>query len=133
MLHHYGFHEGAEEELDSATLWYFERSEQAGQAFADAVTATIRLIIEHPDAGRPLGAGLRLARVSGFPFQLAYRVRDDELRILAFAHASRDPHYWRTRLQSQRPPTSPTVGLLKQPTPRRCAVATSLPMPRQAV
>jgi len=39
--------------------------------------------------------------LSGFPYDLVYVVLDDEIVIVAFAHHSRQPHYWKSRLQNK--------------------------------
>ena len=35
--------------------------------------------------------------VDGFPYRLIYRERDDDLYIVAIAHPSRHPGYWKQR------------------------------------
>jgi len=37
--------------------------------------------------------------LNDFPFFLIYRERDDHLEIVALAHTSRKPYYWRGRLR----------------------------------
>lgn len=42
--------------------------------------------------------GVRFAFVSGFRYVLPYRITTDGIVILAYAHTSRRPGYWRKRL-----------------------------------
>jgi plasmid stabilization system protein ParE len=52
----------------------------------------------HPDTGSNFGTiDARRMLVSGFPYQIVYRVTADEIRILAFAHLKRCPGFWRRR------------------------------------
>jgi hypothetical protein len=44
---------------------------------------------------------IRRAFVNRFPYSIAYVLRDDELVILAVAHHSRGPRYWRRSLRSR--------------------------------
>lgn len=37
--------------------------------------------------------------MTDYPYLLVYRVRDNLLQIIAVAHTSRRPSYWRDRLQ----------------------------------
>ena len=66
--------------------------------FYDAIVRTIDRIAEMPDAGLTLGTlKARRMLVTGFPYQIVYRVDSDEIRILAFAHLKRRPGFWRRR------------------------------------
>jgi hypothetical protein len=35
--------------------------------------------------------------VQGFPYKVAYRIRDHDIHIVAIAHTSRRPGYWKNR------------------------------------
>lgn len=89
----------ASEEWAGATRWYEERQPGLGATFHGAVVAAITLIETHPELGpvsarRPVTRELTLA---GFPCKLVYRVRADDLYVIAVAHARRRPGYWRHR------------------------------------
>jgi toxin ParE1/3/4 len=58
---------------------------------------TVSLLLEHPGLGSPTVHGKRRVLMRRFPFALIYAVVDDEVRILAVAHASRRPGYWSER------------------------------------
>lgn len=44
---------------------------------------------------------IRRRKVDVFPYRVVYFVRDDELLIVAFAHQSRRPGYWKQRIVSR--------------------------------
>ena len=89
----------ASEELAAAARWYEERRGGLGLDFLDAVAAAVELIDEHPEIGTPVGDDPRTRRllVTRFPFEVAYRLRADEIVIVAIAHLKRRPGYWRGR------------------------------------
>jgi len=61
------FSDPAAAELAASTQWYEQR--RAGRHFA----------------------------VHRFPYRIVYRVRDEDIYIVAIAHSSRRPDYWRDR------------------------------------
>ena len=65
----------------------------------DAVTHTIERIQAHPEIGAPRSGRLptRHFRVQGFPYKIAYRLREHNIHVVALAHTSRRPGYWMDR------------------------------------
>jgi toxin ParE1/3/4 len=63
------------------------------------VVHAVAVVAEPPQIGvvveRPLAH--RQYLVDGFPYRLIYRERVDDLYIVAVAHASRRPGYWKRR------------------------------------
>lgn len=60
---------------------------------------TIDILQQHPTIGGivPYVAepvNVRRVLVRRFPFNVIYRLRGDELQIVAFAHTRRKPGYW---------------------------------------
>lgn len=96
------FHPEAREELLRAVDWYDDRRLGLGGDFAQRVQEQVRLIEAFPHIGAlvPLpqrrGAVRRL-RVARFPYAIVYVIRDETIFILAVAHGSRRPDYWRSR------------------------------------
>jgi hypothetical protein len=41
----------------------------------------------------------RKVRVERFPYSVIYRIKGDQLQIIAVAHMNRRPGYWKDRLQ----------------------------------
>jgi len=93
-------HDEASIEYDAAFDWYLQRSEEAARDFDAEVDRAIQLIIESPQRW-PMGPyGTRRFLLRRFPFFLIYRERSPrEIQIVAVAHTSRRPGYWRQRMQ----------------------------------
>jgi plasmid stabilization system protein ParE len=87
------FAPAARDEIREAHRWYADRDPNVAQRFIDAVDAALHDAAEWPLAGSPwMGdSRLRLVRVHGFPYRLAYEVTADGLWLLACAHERRRP------------------------------------------
>ena len=88
--------------MSATAAWYERRRPGLGDRFLDGVEATIQRIREAPLAGaliplRRLTISVRRQPVPGFPFIVAYVV-EPALVVVAIAHTSRRPGYWRARL-----------------------------------
>lgn len=77
--------EPAVDELREAVSWYESRRAGLGGELFDAVTEAIELIENHPEIGEPPSADRRTRRtlVPRFPYQIVYRLRPDEIVIVA--------------------------------------------------
>ena len=91
--------EPASLELAEAVRWHDERRPGWGGRLFDAVARTLTLIESHPEIGSPRRGHLpaRQLAVRGFPYIVAYRIRPDDLYVVAVAHTSRRPGYWKHR------------------------------------
>jgi toxin ParE1/3/4 len=89
----------ASDELAAAVRWYEMRRSGLGGEFYGAVVRTIDLIRTHPEIGTPRRGRLpsRQLRVTRFPYKIVYRIRDDDIYVVAVAHTSRRPGYWKDR------------------------------------
>ena len=85
-------------ELEESLAWYRERSPRAAEAFWLRIQEAKRSITLFPEAAPPILGRARRFILSGFPYDLVYSVRPDEIVILALAHHSRRPGYWKSRL-----------------------------------
>jgi plasmid stabilization system protein ParE len=90
--------ETAEFELDQAVAWYRARDERLADRFMIEVIAAGDKIIAQPNAWHPLCEGIRRFRLNRFPYGLIYSFDADEILVIAIAHHSRRPGYWRDRL-----------------------------------
>jgi toxin ParE1/3/4 len=92
-------HSEAAAEYDAAFDWYRARSRDAAVKFDFEVERAIAQIVLSPQRW-PLGPyGTRRFLLSRFPFLLFYRERGIEgIQIVAVAHTSRKPGYWKRRL-----------------------------------
>jgi plasmid stabilization system protein ParE len=91
------FAEVARMEFDEAIEWYRSRNLVAAVDFVESVGRTIDLIDEDPSAWPTAGSAARRCRVLGFPYALIYEVRGQDVRVIAVAHDSRQPGFWRSR------------------------------------
>lgn len=91
------FHEEAEEEAGAAVEWYAERNVAAARAFAEELKAAVVSIAEDPKRLPTLGPERFFFLLKRFPYLMVYRVSDDRVQVLAVAHVSRRPGYWRNR------------------------------------
>jgi toxin ParE1/3/4 len=92
----------ASEELQAAAAWYEEKRPRLGSELLEEVERTLELIRRHPRAGTPVPRvrterGTRRVPLDRFPYSVVYRERPTEIQVVAFAHHSRKPGYWRAR------------------------------------
>ncbi len=90
----------ADAELTDAIRWYEHQRPGLGAELFDAIAETIDLIRTHPHIGAPRATRLpsRHLRVNRFPYDLVYRIRESDIYVVAVAHTSRRPDYWKDRL-----------------------------------
>ena len=95
-------HHDAEEEL-AATVAFYEREQQGlGGEFWDDAQKIVALIAENPAIGGIVSRTntslpVRRMPLRRFPYFVIYRERGTAIQIVAFAHMSRRPAYWRKR------------------------------------
>lgn len=91
-------HPEALEDLSAGRNYYRDRVGVAlAQNFVNEFERVAHLLMQYPDFGTSDGGDIRKHPLRRFPFSVVYRVLGDELRILAVAHQSRKPRYWRSR------------------------------------
>jgi toxin ParE1/3/4 len=92
------FHPEAEQEYEAAKI-YYERNagQQIARAFVLEVQRVAQLLAEHPHYGRARDFGLRSFALRRFPYSLIYQVVDKRIVVMAIAHQSREPGYWKQR------------------------------------
>jgi toxin ParE1/3/4 len=76
----------ASEEFTEAVRWYEGKRTGLGGEFYEAVLHAV----DGPHTHRQY-------LVNGFPYKLMYLERTDDLYIIAMAHVSRRPGYWKQR------------------------------------
>lgn len=91
------FHPEARAEMRESFEFYEARLGGLGLRFLSAVEQTVERISTHPEAGAPLASEFRKRIVSGFPYNIIYRVWEDYIYLVAVAHHHRRPGYWRDR------------------------------------
>ncbi len=95
----YSLHPEAEEDLRDAAEFYRERAgNRLSQSFLAEFEQSVNVLLQHPGLGPAWrGGGRRRYLMKRFPYSLIYTVAGEEIRILAIAHHSRRPGYWRGR------------------------------------
>lgn len=92
------YHCEADVELVAAAKLYRCAQEELGRRFLRAVHIA-RAEIERDPTRFPLyDRPARSRRVAGFPYRLVYEETEDAIVIIAVAHLSREPGYWKNRL-----------------------------------
>jgi plasmid stabilization system protein ParE len=93
------FDDEAVEEMDAAAKWYEARRENLGLEFVAEVRQALIAIANAPHTWPVAGGEPRARRflLRRFPYSIVYIQLDAEIRILAVAHTSREPGFWRTR------------------------------------
>ena len=88
------FHDLAKVELNEAARYYEAESIGLGTAFVDEVERSVAAILEYPESSPVIRGSIRRRVLRRFPYGLLYRVRGEELRILALMNLRRRPAYW---------------------------------------
>ena len=91
----------AQEEIDHYVRRYEAEVPGLGDRLWQDIQNVVSHISEYPEIGEVVRRTRNLVRripLRHFPFLLVYRRRDDYLQIVALAHTSRRPNYWRSRL-----------------------------------
>jgi plasmid stabilization system protein ParE len=91
------FHPEARAEIIESFDFYEARLDGLGLRFLTAVEQAVDRISTYPEAGTPLTGEFRKRIIPGFPYNVIYRVWQDYIYLVAVAHHSRRPGYWRQR------------------------------------
>jgi toxin ParE1/3/4 len=93
------FHEEAGSEYDAAFEWYLEPGPDAALRFDAEVNRALAQNCGGPRCWATGSFSTRRFLLRQFPFILIYRERNSEgIQIVAVAHTSRRPRYWKSRL-----------------------------------
>lgn len=90
-------HPEADEELLEASAWYLARSASAAANFVRDVDHVMSRIAEAPERYPLTRFGRRRFVLLNFPYDIVYRITSTKVEIVAIAHHSRRPGYWRSR------------------------------------
>jgi plasmid stabilization system protein ParE len=91
------FHPAARAELLKHSKWYRDRSLTAAAGFEREIDHAVSRIAEAPERYPLTRRGRRRFVMLEFPFDLIYRISEQEIEIMAVAHHSRRPDYWLRR------------------------------------
>ena len=85
------FRPQARTEAFEAQAWYESRAAGLGLEFARAIDAAVASAVRNPEAFSLIASNCRRVLLRRFPFSLVFRVRGDELLVVAVFHHRRDP------------------------------------------
>jgi hypothetical protein len=91
------FHPEALAEYTAALAWYRARSVRAATRLEAEVDRMLGRIISSPDAFPAYDDEHRFAVLKRFPYSIIYQVLSGQVFVIAVAHSSRAPDYWRKR------------------------------------
>jgi plasmid stabilization system protein ParE len=92
------FHPEARTDLREGRAFYRRRSPLAALSFAHDIEGALKQIAEAPQRYPEGEHGTReFVLPRRFPFSIVYKVRGDQVTIVAVAHQSREPGYWHHR------------------------------------
>ena len=84
----------AERDYAESLAWYLHRSVSAADAFDAAVARGLEMIASDPERFPQCDSRHRYYLIDRFPFQIIYRIHNEDVLVIAVAHLSRDPGYW---------------------------------------
>jgi plasmid stabilization system protein ParE len=88
---------GAEREILEAVEFYRERAGSLAAEFYAEFCRARAEIVAFPDLWGNVRGGYRRKLLRRFPFGIIYRIEEEQILIVAVAHLSRHPDYWRNR------------------------------------
>lgn len=92
------FHPDARADALEAHDWYKERSLLAAEAFQIELENALSAIQISPGSRAAFRFGTRRYLLQRFPYVVVYRIAKQRIEIVAVAHSSRRPGYWKDRI-----------------------------------
>ncbi|HQU41728.1 MAG: hypothetical protein B7Z73_01710 [Planctomycetia bacterium 21-64-5] len=92
-------HDEAAKEIADAICWHVERDEELADRFIGAVNDAIDKILASPERFAKYLSRTRYVAVDGFNYIVVYRDVKELVHVVAVAHTSRRPGYWKRRLR----------------------------------
>ena len=92
------FHPEALAENISAGRYYEQQDVGLGSRYFDVIERSVRRGRNNPRLFPVIDAPFRRLVILEFPYSLIYSIEADSVLIVAVAHQSREPEYWKTRL-----------------------------------
>lgn len=89
----------AEAETSAAQEWYDMRAMGLGDRFFAAVDSVVSRMADKPEQFPVAHGSLRRAMIFRFPYALIFRIEAEGVYVVACAHTSRAPFYWRNSRQ----------------------------------
>jgi plasmid stabilization system protein ParE len=89
----------ARRELMRAASWYDHQRAGLGDEFLEEMAKGFALLKDFPEAPPPIGDRYRRLLLPRFPFGIIFRLDGSDIVVVAVAHNSRRPGYWRGRIR----------------------------------
>jgi plasmid stabilization system protein ParE len=86
-------------DIDEAYRWYEAQRIGLGREFLDQIEASLLRIALRPENYPIALRDARRALVQRFPYSVYYRMRGDQVRVVAVIHQNRHPKAWRRRVR----------------------------------
>lgn len=93
----YRFLDHARQELIEAGVYYASKNRKLVDDLEHEVDRALSYLYDFPRAAKPIDRIHRSYKLRRFPYLLIYRIAGAELIVVAVAHTSRKPGYWRRR------------------------------------
>ena len=97
----YRFHPEAVAEYEAAARYYATRQSGLELRFIQCVESAVREVAEAPSRWRLFEEDVRRCLVHVFPYAVLYTIEADSILIVAIMHCSREPGYWRLRVEGR--------------------------------
>ena len=91
----------APDELREAADWHGSQADGLDARFIEVVKAKLEQIRENPRRWALERDGTRHALLPPFKYMIVFRLMGDVVQVIAYAHTSRRPGYWRRRLRDK--------------------------------
>ena len=88
----------AKAEIDEASEYYDAQRAGPGDRYRASVQDALRSVLDMPLAWSPMRGGYRRCGTSPFPYQIIFKISGEIVIVVAVAHTSRRPGYWRGRI-----------------------------------
>jgi toxin ParE1/3/4 len=94
------FHPDAEAEMIAAVAYYESQQQGLGRRFLASVQDTIDRIQANPLSYHLIDVDVRRCLTRTFPYGVLFRVRPEDLVVIAVMHLHRHPDYWKGRIRT---------------------------------
>jgi toxin ParE1/3/4 len=92
------YHPEADLEITEAAEFLERRRHEAGEKFLREIEDAIERLQREPNLWRVRPGSVRKYTTRNYKYQIWYQVTENEIYIIAVAHPSRKPGYWRKRI-----------------------------------
>lgn len=91
-------HNRAQDDLRDAAEFFERQRPGLGEDFRAEVQAALDRIVAFPEGCHIVDDAFRQCRIQRFPYGVVYRIKDEQIEVMAITHLRRDPGHWRNRV-----------------------------------